>query len=47
MIAVLRCASIGFITVEVSVTAPTCRGAFNEAIAALRDAANSARDAIK
>lgn len=40
-------ASIGFITVEVSVTAPTCRGAFNEAIAALRDAANSARDAIK
>jgi len=40
-------ASIGFITVEVSVTAPTCRGAFNEAIAALRDAAASARDAIK
>jgi len=40
-------ASIGFITVEVSVTAPTCRGAFNEAVAALRDAANAARDAIK
>jgi|GEM_PF-1111134 len=40
-------ASIGFITVEVSVSAPTCRGAFNEAIAALRDAAASAREAIK
>jgi len=40
-------ASIGFITVEVSVSAPTCRGAFSEAIEALRDAAASAREAIK
>lgn len=40
-------ASIGFITVEVSVSAPTCRGAFKEATAALRDAVASARDAMK
>jgi hypothetical protein len=40
-------ASIGFVTVEVSVSAPTCRGAFNEAVAALRDAAEAARDAIR
>lgn len=40
-------ASIGFVMVEVTVSAPTCRGAFNEAMAALRDAATSARDALK
>lgn len=40
-------ASIGFVMMEVSVSAPTCRGAFNEAMAALRDAATSARDALK
>ena len=40
-------ASIGFVMMEVSVSAPTCRGAFNEAMAALREAANSARDALK
>lgn len=40
-------ASIGFVMVEVSVSAPNCRGAFNEAMAALRDAATSARDALK
>jgi hypothetical protein len=40
-------ASIGFVMMEVSVSAPTCRGAFNEAMAALREAATSARDALK
>jgi hypothetical protein len=40
-------ASIGFITVEVSVSAPTCKGAFNEATAALREAVASARDALR
>lgn len=40
-------ASIGFVMMEVSVSAPTCRGAFNQAMAALREAATSARDALK
>jgi hypothetical protein len=40
-------ASIGFVMMEVSVSAPTCRGAFNEAMSALREAATSARDALK
>lgn len=40
-------ASIGFVMMEVSVSAPTCRGAFNQAMAALREAATSAKDALK
>lgn len=40
-------ASIGFVMMEVSVSAPTCRGAFNQAMTALREAATSAKDALK
>jgi len=40
-------ASVGFLTVEISVTASTCGGAYREAVAALREAVDAAREAIR